>query len=35
MISVCRDEVSSCEVRPVVEIEGYTNVTVTPMEAVQ
>ncbi len=35
-IHVCRDHVSSCEIRrPVVNIEGYTNVTVSPIEAVQ
>jgi hypothetical protein len=35
-INVCRDEVSSCEIRrPVVVVEGYINVTVTPLEAIQ
>ncbi|TFH13605.1 hypothetical protein E4H04_11675 [Candidatus Bathyarchaeota archaeon] len=36
VINVCRDNVSSCEIRrPVVEIEGYSNVTVSPLEAIQ
>jgi len=35
-INVCWDEVSSCEIRrPVVVVEGYINVTVTPSEAIQ
>ena len=35
-INVCRGEVSSCEIRrPVVVVEGYINVTVTPLEAIQ
>jgi hypothetical protein len=35
-ISVCQYEVSSCEIRrPVIAVEGYTEVTITPIEAIQ
>jgi len=35
-INVCRGKVSSCEIRrPVVVVEDYINVTVTPLEAIQ